>query len=230
DSMSDAYKYNFVCEHVEEASQMTKEFLLTVYSKRNGSPNELSLYDTKSKRLFLKRGVYDQDGAFRLEDLFVGAEITVCARKLKIVAFADVPTRELFETNSEQVYTALPSSAPLGDLFGQAAAAGFTLKRVKSLADNGDMVLHLELVGPSGIEGWREAVSGVADPSVIHIEPAGPSSEKVFGSKESSATLDSCSLCIVRPHAVREGKVGLVVSTIMEAGPGADEFWRAKTK
>ena len=38
---------------------------------------------------------------------------------------------KLAPDGSLQVYTALPSSAPLGDLFGQAAAAGFTLKRAR---------------------------------------------------------------------------------------------------
>ncbi|CAE7229261.1 NME7 [Symbiodinium sp. CCMP2592] len=220
--MSDAYKYNFLCEHVQEASQMTKEFLLTVYSKHNGSPNELSLYDTKSKRLFLKRGVYDQDGAFRLEDLFIGAELTVCGRKLKVIAYGDVPTQHLFEKNCEQVYTIIAGAAlaDLGNLFTVAYDSGFTVKRVKTLT-TGDMTVHAELVGPGGVEGWREAVGkslGEDAARAVQVETVGLDSEKVFASKDCSATFDSCSLCIIRPHAIREGKVGSVISAIMETG------------
>ncbi|CAK9100333.1 unnamed protein product [Durusdinium trenchii] len=216
--MSDAHKYNFVCEHVEEASQMTKEFLLTVYSKGNGNPNELSLYDTKSKRLFLKRGVYDQDGAFRLEDLFIGAEVTVCARKMKIVSFADKPTEALFQKNSAQVYTVISGAATtqLATLFLAAYEMGFTIKRVKTLADAGEMAVHLELVG-QGLDVWQEAIEQVSDGTAIRTELGGPTSEKVFARKESSATFEGCSLCIIRPHAVREGKAGAVISAVMEA-------------
>mmetsp|Transcript_1436 Transcript_1436/g.2503 ORF Transcript_1436/g.2503 Transcript_1436/m.2503 type:complete len:333 (+) Transcript_1436:74-1072(+) len=217
--MSDAHKYNFVCEHVEEASQMTKEFLLTVYSKGHGIPNELSLYDTKSKRLFLKRGVYDQDGAFRLEDLFIGAEVTVCARKMKIVSFADKPTEAFFQKSAGQVYTVISgaATAQLGDYFLAAYETGFTIKRVKTLADAGEMAVHLELVG-QGADVWQEVTAQVGDPSAIQTETSGPASEKVFARKDSSAIFEGCSLCIIRPHAVREGKTGLVINAIMEAG------------
>ncbi|CAE7239851.1 NME7, partial [Symbiodinium pilosum] len=179
-------------------------------------------YDTKSKRLFLKRGVYDQDGAFRLEDLFIGAELTVCARKLKIVSYGDVPTRSLFDKNGEQVYTVIGGAAhgDLGNLFTAAHDRGFTIKRVKTLP-SGDMSVHVELVGQGGVETWREAVNATLSEDAaraVHVDAAGLESEKVFASKECSATFDSCSLCIVRPHAVREGKVGSVISAILNAG------------
>eukprot|EP00440_Ansanella_granifera_P065168 gb/GFBE01070664.1/.p1 GENE.gb/GFBE01070664.1/~~gb/GFBE01070664.1/.p1 ORF type:complete len:341 (+),score=86.00 gb/GFBE01070664.1/:1-1023(+) len=223
--MSDAFKYNFNCEHVEEASQMTKEFLLTVYNRNNGSPNEISLTDVKAKRLFLKRGVYDSDGPMRLEDMYIGGEITVCARKMKIVGYADTPTRQLFEQNCQQVYTVIRSAAypDLGVLLTAAARSGFTIKRVKTLFELGSRsrCVHMELVGQGGPAGWLEAVSqsvGTASAAAVSAEPAGPGSEKVFTGKECTATFDSCSLCIVRPHAMREGKAGTVISALCDCG------------
>jgi len=224
--MADAYKYNFLCEHVEEASQMTKEFLLTVYSRRNGSPNEISLLDIKSKRLFLKRGVYDDDGPMRLEDMYVGGEITICARKMKIVAYGDSSTKELYAKNCEQVYTVIGGAAfsDIGILLTAAAECGFTIKRVKTMPDSQGSrspALHMELVGAGGPDAWLQVVAqsvGTASAAAISAEAAGDSNEKAFTSKECTATFDSCSLCLVRPHAMREGKAGAVISAIMDAG------------
>lgn len=224
--MSDAYKYNFSCEHVEEASQMTKEFLLTVYSRGPGQPNEISLLDVKQKRLFLKRGVYDQDCPIRLEDMFLGGEVTICARKMKITGYADSVTRDLFQNNCEQVYSVVGSAAyqDLGVLLTAASDAGFTIKRVKTLPDaqgGRHPAVHLELVGQGGADVWLQVVAqavGAESAAAVSAEPAGPAQDKVFTGKECTATFNNCSLCIIRPHAMREGQAGPVISTLFDAG------------
>ena len=65
-----------------------------------------------------------------------------------------------------------------------------------------------------GLEQWREATCELPG-LTLHAESEG---EQVFARKESSATFESCSLCIVRPHGVREGKAGVVISAILEQG------------
>eukprot|EP00442_Polarella_glacialis_P054586 CAMPEP_0115067302 /NCGR_PEP_ID=MMETSP0227-20121206/11312_1 /TAXON_ID=89957 /ORGANISM="Polarella glacialis, Strain CCMP 1383" /LENGTH=339 /DNA_ID=CAMNT_0002453349 /DNA_START=68 /DNA_END=1087 /DNA_ORIENTATION=+ len=223
--MTDADKYNFECEHIEEASQMKKQYLLTVYSKRTGGPNEISMYDLKAKRVYLKRGVYNQDGPMRLEDMYVDGMITVCARRLKITAYADSATRQLFAQNCQEVYTVVGSAASsdLGTILSAAAESGFNLKRIKTVAEtiSKKPAVHMELVGPSSVEAWLQVVNqsvGRNSAGAISAEAAGPASEKVFSAKGSSAKFHDCSLCIIRPHAMREGLAGPVISAILEAG------------
>jgi nucleoside-diphosphate kinase len=51
-------------------------------------------YDLKNRRIFLKRCEYP---GIALKDLFLGSIVTVYARQLKIIEYADVFTRGKFE-------------------------------------------------------------------------------------------------------------------------------------
>lgn len=57
------------------------------------------------------------------------------------------------------MYSSLSGDAlkQLGSVFSLAHDLGFTVKRVKSLAE-AELMVHLELVG-KGLEQWREAAS-----------------------------------------------------------------------
>jgi len=213
----DADKYNFVCEHFEEHSGMTKEFLLTVYAKKGGQPLEISILETKSKRVLLKRGVYEQDGAVHLEDMYKGGTVTVCARKIKILDYADNATRELFTRGCELVCTRIGSAAfsELGSILSASFDAGFRIKRIKTLAEQGSRpAVALELVGEDA-KRWPEVAQG----SVSSTAFAAITNLATFPEgKDSTATYDNCSLCIIRPHAVREGKSGDIVSSLLSSG------------
>mmetsp|Transcript_84490 Transcript_84490/g.262343 ORF Transcript_84490/g.262343 Transcript_84490/m.262343 type:complete len:342 (+) Transcript_84490:81-1106(+) len=222
--MCDADQYKFRCEHYEEHSQMCKEFILTVFVKSARGPHELSLFDVKNNRVFLKRGVYEQDGPIRLQDLHVNGSVTVCSRKLKIIEFADSVTREMFSVRCDQVHVLVgPAALPdLGALLSAAAEAGFTLKRLKTLQrPSAGRFVAMELVGPDAVNSWKEVVKRAASPAaaeVVSAEPVGPESEKLFEGKETTATHSQCSLCIIRPHAMREGQAGEVIDALMGAG------------
>lgn len=223
--MVDADKYNFHVEHIEEASQSTKEFLLTVFH-RKGAANELSLVDLKSKRVFLKRGVYDQDGPLRLEELYIGGYITICSRRMKVIAYSDSATRAMFEKQCEQVFTVLSPAAyqDAGRLISNAALDGLTIKRLKTIPQSQQRrpALCLELVGSDAVNSWRrvceKSVSSRTVEEAISTEVSGPEADRKFQGKECTATFSNCSLCIIRPHAVREGLAGEVISTILAAG------------
>lgn len=213
----DADKYNFVCEHYEEHSGMTKEFLLTVFAKPGGLPLELSILETKSKKMLLKRGVYEQDGAVHLEDLYKGGMVTVCARKIKILDYADNATRQFFERGCEFVCTRIGGAAfsELGSILSAATDAGFRIKKIKTLAEQSSKpAVALELVGEDAMR-WPEVAQGRVSSSAL----AAITSLATFPEgKDTTATYDNCSLCIIRPHAVREGMAGAIVSTLLANG------------
>lgn len=222
--MVDTENFKFRCEHFEEHSQMWKEFILTVYMRRTGGQPEISLFDTKAGRLFLKRGVYDQDGPIRLQDLHLKGTVTVCSRKLTVVEYADAVTKELFEANCDQVHTLVGAGAmsQIGALLAAASQSGFTIKRIKSLNKAGaGRFVAMELVGPDAVRSWLEVVQrsvGAAAAAVVSAEPVTPATERLFEGRDTTATHSNCSLCIVRPHAVREGHAGEVIDAVLNAG------------
>lgn len=222
--MCDADCYKFRCEHYEEHSQMCKEFILAVFVKSARGPHEISLFDVKNNRVFLKRGIYEQDGPIRLQDLHVNGSVTVCSRKLKVLEYADMATREKFQVSCDQVHTLIGAKAmgELGALLSAATESGFTIKRVKTLQrPHSGRFVAMELVGPDAVTSWMEVVKMTASPAaaaVVSAEPVSPETEKLFEGKETTATHHNCSLCIIRPHAMREGQAGQVVDALLGAG------------
>jgi len=217
----DADTYKFQCEQYEDHSQMTKQYIMTYYHNKNGQPNELALFEMKNRRYFLKKGVYDQDGPVRLEDMYIGGTVTICARQFKITAYASQNTAAFFEQSSPVVHTVIGSAAynELGSLLTAAAQEGLALKRAKTMPSSKGRAVALELVGPSAVACFSEVVRRtLGDTSAVIIEPSTATTERQFEGSETTATFDSCALCIVRPHAVRDGYTGSVLSTLVQAG------------
>jgi nucleoside-diphosphate kinase len=59
------------------------------------------MYDLKNKRSFLKRC---ECPALNVKDLYLGAVVTVYARQLKIIDYADVFTRSKFEVQKGKTF------------------------------------------------------------------------------------------------------------------------------
>jgi nucleoside-diphosphate kinase len=200
---------------------MTKQYILTYYYNKNGQPNELALFEMANRRYFLKKGVYDQDGPIRLEDMYINGTVTICARQFKITAYASQNTAAFFEKSSPVVHTVIGSAAynELGSLLTAASQEGLALKRAKTMPSSKGRAVALELVGPSAVDCWLEVVRRtLGETSAVIIEPSTAATERQFEGSETTATFDSCALCIVRPHAVREGYTGSVLSTLVQAG------------
>jgi nucleoside-diphosphate kinase len=71
--MSTEDRFVFVTEWYDQQAGLRKEFLLEFYL----GDQTIDLYDTKNKRMFLKRTKYPQ---ITESDLFLGATITVYSR------------------------------------------------------------------------------------------------------------------------------------------------------
>merc|ERR1719249_520977 len=92
--MSDDDTYTFVVEWFDSVADLTRRFNLTYWPK-DGS---LSMYDPSKKRMYLKR-VVNENIKFP-EDLYLGKTIVVYSRQLKVVEYADVFTKNKFESIS----------------------------------------------------------------------------------------------------------------------------------
>ena len=84
-------RFVFVTEWFDSQAGLKKEFLLEFYL----ADQTIDIYDTKHRRMFLKRTKYPQISE---ADLYVGATVTVYSRQFKIMAYADDFTRKAFHS------------------------------------------------------------------------------------------------------------------------------------
>jgi nucleoside-diphosphate kinase len=59
------------------------------------------MYDVKNKRIFLKR---QEIPTLQLDDFFVGSQVTILSRVLKVTDYGDIFTRRRFEGQRERTF------------------------------------------------------------------------------------------------------------------------------
>ena len=124
--------YGLSVEWYDAQPMLTREFVMRVYAEER----QVEMYDAKSRRTFLKKSPLP--ASIGLSDLFVGNEIVLHSRALKIVRYADRATAEMLR-KSQMVSTALLSpncvaSGKLGAAISVLEGAGLTIKKLKMVA------------------------------------------------------------------------------------------------
>ena len=155
---------------------MSRPYLLKYYE----ADGTVEMFDLKNRRTFLKRMVCE---GISLKDLFIGSVVTVYARQLKIVDYADKRTATALGSKMERTFAMIKPDAyeKTGKILALIQANGFSIANLKqcklSLADaqafyavhkaqpfyndlckfmSSDVVTALELVGNGAIQGWRK--------------------------------------------------------------------------
>ena len=125
-------RFVFVTEWYDQQAGLHKEFLLEFYL----ADQTIDLYDTKNRRMFLKRTKYPQ---ITEADLFLGATITVYSRQFKILAYADDFTRKAFHSqeaggqNLQKSFVLIKPDAYIhvGKMIDMIEQAGFKISNLK---------------------------------------------------------------------------------------------------
>jgi nucleoside-diphosphate kinase len=202
---------SFVSEYFDPHSQLTKEYLLML----NTSKNEVEMNDIKTKRKFLKKTKLPKH--LKVSDFTKGATVIILSRELLLVDYADKVTREHLEQNEETINVLVSPSVygSLGDVVSS-IEDHFPLVDTKYVAGNDDDVcVALTFRGCGSIA----SVSATVESSTFsHGLLACPNDAEVGKNRLTTATLDNCTCCIIRPHIVKERKVGAVVSDITSRG------------
>ena len=181
----------------------------------NTSRKEVEMNDLKTRRKFLKRTKLPQ--TLQVADFTKGATVVLLSRELLLVDYADKVTREHLEQNEETVNVLVSPSihSSIGDIVSSIEAT-FPLVDIKSVSGNDDDVcVALTFRGCGSIA----SVSALVESSPFsHGLLACSSDAEVGKNRLTTATLDSCTCCIIRPHIVKERKVGAVISDITSRG------------
>ena len=104
--------------------------------------------DVQTKRIFLKKTKIPP--SLKESDFFLGANILLLSRDLKLIEYADSVTRKLLEDVDERTVCVLPPGLyeSLGDVVTMIEKAGFTLEDLKStyFGDVNDVEAATELL------------------------------------------------------------------------------------
>ena len=225
-TMVDAVEWKFKAEWYDERSGLTKDFVLTYFiNADDDNENEVSLFDIKARRVFLKRTLCK---SIKKEQLFIGSKVVVYSRQLKIVEYADKQTRLALGTGQRTLVCDIPSTAykHLGSILGVIHQNGFVLTKLKSVSHGPGhspaFFVLCEVIGKASNEAqspWHQLfkdsqAQGTKD---VQVMEASEESDRIFATQTSTATFDNCSLLVVKSHAVKEGLAGEILSAIINA-------------
>eukprot|EP00033_Pygsuia_biforma_P002773 GCRY01003062.1.p1 GENE.GCRY01003062.1~~GCRY01003062.1.p1 ORF type:complete len:312 (+),score=80.81 GCRY01003062.1:240-1175(+) len=189
----------------------------------------------KNRRTFLKRCDYPISS----KDLYLGAIITIYSRQLKIVEFGDDNTRlRLEKKHSSEVFLVKPSEfSQIGEIVQQLLSNGHTLTGIRSVtfsrtdlttclkeslySEDPSSVLSTFSEKPICVISTRSSASGNLPQSVRNsslVLSTNEANDAFFNHTRgrTTASLDNCSLCLVKPHAI--GAVGDILTDLQREG------------
>jgi len=176
---SNPTRYCFLTEFYDTMAGIVRPYQLYFFPE----DNSIEIHDIKLKKVFLKKVVYPELSA---KDLFIGSDINIYSRKLKIVDYGDGYTRKLLEETRSSTYGMIKPDSYINigkiiDLIYN--QGGFSIKRMKmtkfryedaaefygehkgkQFYDNlisfmtSDFIVGMELVKKDAVKGWREFI------------------------------------------------------------------------
>eukprot|EP00449_Zooxanthella_nutricula_P029697 CAMPEP_0198534784 /NCGR_PEP_ID=MMETSP1462-20131121/36630_1 /TAXON_ID=1333877 /ORGANISM="Brandtodinium nutriculum, Strain RCC3387" /LENGTH=324 /DNA_ID=CAMNT_0044264709 /DNA_START=68 /DNA_END=1042 /DNA_ORIENTATION=- len=209
----DCAAYGFNVEWFDKQADLIREYTLTLYVPEKG-PVEVQMYDLKNRRTFMKRSAAAH---LKLEDFRVGAMVTIHARQLKVASYADANTESALSVlHSDLCFCTAPSAfKKAGQIFECLTSAGLRIVRLRLVNKDGPC-FAVQVSGSDAEQRWASVQKLLPANSAARVPDVEPFFDRAR--YPTTAAFDNCTLCIVRPHAVKEGGVGPVLTAIMEAG------------
>ena len=224
-------KYTFKVEWLDQVASLKRYYLLQYYVM-NGT-NELELFDLKNKRVFLRRCAFP---SVSLEDLFIGAKVTVYARQMTLIEYGDSHTKELLGNTNEIAFGLVPPASlrSIGKILAAVHDARLQVSQLRMVQLNerdaeavgsvdlaAGSCVPLQLVGLHSCEVWGKLARsfGCFAPPADQVETYSGFffGAKRLGSAVNTAKCADCTLAIVKPHAVAEGKLGAVLDDLINS-------------
>lgn len=168
-------KYSFICDYLDYMASLVRKYQLFFYPE----DNSIEMFDLKNKKVFLKKIQYP---SVKLKDLFIGAEISIYGRKLKVTDYCDPNTKSIFEKTRQSTYAMIKPDAYLhiGKIIDRIYAENLTISKLKMIKFStedaqefykehkdrdfykglvefmsSDYIVGMELVGLDAIKAWR---------------------------------------------------------------------------
>lgn len=232
----------FVVEWFDPMPQMKKKYLLKYFVDLHCA----EMVDLKTKKMFLKKSPCPSH--ISKDDFYVGGKILLYSRELDIIDYGDAKTRDRLHHQTQHVTAILPQSsyADWGKIISEVMQQ-FNVTQIRSIQippNTADRICRIIDDHPRKAP---ELGEGVSIAMLMHAENAfdrfaalaakfndqkgvyiafaknGMQSsdlqEVVFQELSSStATLDNCTCCIIKPHAVKAKHAGAIIDDIISQG------------
>lgn len=85
-------KFTFEVDWYDQQADIIRHYRTLYYPVTSS----IEMFDVKNARIFLKK---QQIPSIQLDDFFIGSQVTILSRVLKVVDYGDVHTRKHFEGN-----------------------------------------------------------------------------------------------------------------------------------
>jgi len=120
-------RYCFLVEWFDSQAALMRQYQLLYFTQ----DDTIEIYDIKARRTFLKRCSYP---AVRLSDLYIGAQVSIYARQLKIVDYGDKFTKDkLAQQKGRSLALIKPSGyEKWGSILSCLLQSGYKLGRVRT--------------------------------------------------------------------------------------------------
>lgn len=168
-------KYIFEVDWYDQQADLTRKYQV-VYLPVVKS---IEMYDVKNQRIFLKR---QEIPSIQLDDFFIGSQVTILGRVLKVTDYGDIFTKRRFETQRERTFAMIKPDAytAMGKIIDAISANGMVINKLKMsrftkrtagefYAEHrdkafypnlesficSDVVVGMELVAPDAVNKWR---------------------------------------------------------------------------
>jgi len=229
-----------VVRYDRPANEFIDHLLTFYYNAATG--HQIELVEAKNKRMFLKR----TNTNIVPSQLFLGATIVINSFQFTVVSAADAATNEVVSTQERTLAVIHGSALQdLGKILLAANSFGFVITNMKSakllkgtqaaLANYGvpinsrERTMHvgIELMRKNSVVQWNklreqfENVDGVY--GAKNVQSAQDAIAIFFGAKQKADAFRSsaeCSqksaLCLIKPHAVTEGKAANIVKRLQQ--------------
>lgn len=216
---------SFVAEYFDTQANLARTYLLLFYS----ADNSIEMYDVKNKRLFLKRCVYPQLTA---KELYVGGSVTIYSRVLKLVDFGDEVTRRAFTEKQEEVMVIIHGegiyrAGEVVQFFSNQEVRTINIRlaefddRIAKQLGTSSLRCFVAQLGGSNLESkaqlLRQRFPGIVS---TFLEPADINliRDLTFSGLHTTATMQNCAVCVIKPHAIGAGHAGTILQRILDEG------------
>lgn len=228
-------KLCFNTEYFDDRASLTRNFYFTYFIEWNGLPYvddikikelieviktkgkvSVSLFDIKTKKLYLKKTKIDQN-IIPLSELYLGNTISLFARKIKLLDFADLTTKTIFKqqtktNNSKLFITAKMSSLELPKVVIDLESMNYRVMKVfTNLDENNDKMMTIVLKGTSELT-ETETLKLKTKYKEVNMRHDEENIERTSVQSDNSGCL-----VLILPHILRERQFGHLFLDLQQA-------------
>ena len=131
--MAQYKRYCFIGEYFDSMASLVRQYQIFIYP----DDESIEMYDIKTRKIMLKRIINPE---IKLKSLYIGADVNIYSRKMKIVEYGDDFTRKTFEELRSSTFALIlpPAYMAIGKIIDLIYQNGFQITKMKmnKLNDN----------------------------------------------------------------------------------------------